>query len=229
LRNAHGFYYRRPALALGKPRGLFLIGVHAAEFLSVGIINGHQKVVMAPPLVFVKRRFAPFGSLGCFRHFRTLRLKNVPELSQGKGPKRKPQIRRFLCRIQGYRWTTLSSKIRSFEQKSMKHFKDSNVFIYVRRFAGRRKQTMIMNYSKQPPILEDLRNHSPEEIAELRVLLSVNADMRPDPRRPGFFEVTGIDRVYYIFKYPNGSKVLLLGVWDRDPVAEAVACSRTAA
>jgi len=88
---------------------------------------------------------------------------------------------------------------------------------------------MIMNFSKQPPIVEDLRNHSPEEITELRLLLGVNADMRPDPRRPGFFEVTGIDRVYYIFKYPNGSKVLLLGVWDRDPVAEAVAYSCTAA
>ena len=111
----------------------------------------------------------------------------------------------------------------------MKHFASANVFTYVRRFAGRRKETMIMNLSKQPPILEDLRNHSPEEVSELRTLLSVGADMRPDPRRPGFFEVAGIDRVYYIFKYPNGSKILLLGVWDRDPVAEMAAMSCTAA
>jgi hypothetical protein len=112
----------------------------------------------------------------------------------------------------------------------MKHFEGSYVFIYVRRFAGRRKQTMIMNMPKQPPILEDLRNHSAEEIAELRALLSVGAAMRPDPRRPEFFEVSGIDRVYYIFKYPNGSKILLLGVWDRDPAAEiAAACSSHAA
>ncbi|HEY6127702.1 MAG TPA: hypothetical protein VIW23_05910 [Candidatus Acidoferrum sp.] len=88
---------------------------------------------------------------------------------------------------------------------------------------------MIMNLQKQPPILEDLRNHSSEELAELRTLLSINAAMRPDPRRPGFFEVTGSDRVYYIFKYPNGSKILLLGVWDRDPVAEMAACSCHAA
>ena len=87
----------------------------------------------------------------------------------------------------------------------------------------------IMNISKQPPILEDLRNHSQEEIAELRVLLSIGAPSRPDPRRPGFFEISGADRVYYIFRYPNGSKVLLLGVWDRDPVAELVACSCPAA
>jgi hypothetical protein len=123
----------------------------------------------------------------------------------------------------------LTYKIPCFEQKSMKHFDSPNVFIYVRRFAGRRKQTMIMNLSKQPPILEDLRNHSSEELSELRTLLSVGAEMRPDPRRPGFFEVAGIDRVYYIFKYPNGSKILLLGVWDRDRVAEMAAMSCTAA
>src|SRR6267378_1091994 len=110
----------------------------------------------------------------------------------------------------------------------MKHFRGSNVFIYVRSFAGRRLN-MIMNMQKQPPILEDLRNHTQEELAELRVLLDGNAEMRPDPRRPGFFEVTGLDRVYYIFKYPNGSKILLLGVWDRDPVAEMAAMSCSAA
>lgn len=78
----------------------------------------------------------------------------------------------------------------------------------------------MINLQKQPPLVEDLRNHSAEEIAELRMLLSGNAEMRPDPRRPFFFEVTGTDRVYYIFKYPNGSKILLLGIWDRDAAAE---------
>src|SRR5262245_20912309 len=87
----------------------------------------------------------------------------------------------------------------------------------------------IMNISKQPPILEDLRNHSQEELSELRVLLGIGAPSRPDPRRPGFFEISGVDRVFYIFKYPNGSKVLLLGIWDRDPVAELVAYSAPAA
>lgn len=86
-----------------------------------------------------------------------------------------------------------------------------------------------MNILKQPPIVEDLRNHSAEEMAELRMLLSADAPARPDPRRPGFFEVTGLDHVFYVFKYPNGSKVLLLGVWDRDPVAELVSCSCPAA
>jgi hypothetical protein len=90
---------------------------------------------------------------------------------------------------------------------------------------------MMMNMTKQPPLVEDLRNHSQEQIAELRMLLQSGAPSRPDPRRPGFFEVEGRSNVYYVFKYPSGTKVMLLGVWEResDPVAELVACTCPAA
>ena len=89
----------------------------------------------------------------------------------------------------------------------------------------------MITITKQPPLVEDLRNHSQEQIAELRMLLQSGAPSRPDPRRPGFFEVEGPSNVYYIFRFPTGSKVLLLGVWDResDPVAELVACTCPAA
>ena len=87
----------------------------------------------------------------------------------------------------------------------------------------------MITIAKQPPLVEDLRNHSPEQVAELRVLLSAGAPTRPDPRRPGFFEVEGQSSVFYVFKYPTGVKVLLIGVWDRDPVAELVACGGAAA
>jgi hypothetical protein len=87
----------------------------------------------------------------------------------------------------------------------------------------------MMTVHKQPPLLEDLRNHSPEQIGELRLLLSAGAPSRPDPRRPGFYEVDGDSNVFYIFKYPTGTKVLLLGVWERDRVAEMAACACTAA
>ena len=82
-------------------------------------------------------------------------------------------------------------------------------------------------FTKQPPLLEDLRSHTAEQIAELRLLLTSGAPSRPDPRRPGFFELDGAENVFYIFKYPSGTKVLLLGVWERerDHVAEMVACS----
>jgi hypothetical protein len=87
----------------------------------------------------------------------------------------------------------------------------------------------MMTVHKLPPLLEDLRNHSPEQLGELRLLLSVGAPSRPDPRRPGFFEVDGDSEVFYVFKYPTGAKVLLLGVWERDRVAEMAACACTAA
>jgi len=92
-----------------------------------------------------------------------------------------------------------------------------------------RKSTKMITITKQPPLVEDLRNHSPEQVAELRVLLGAGAPTRPDPRRPGFFEVEGESSVFYVFKYPTGAKVLLIGVWDRDPVAELVTCTGAAA
>jgi hypothetical protein len=90
-----------------------------------------------------------------------------------------------------------------------------------------RKKIMSIHFTKQPPLLEDLRSHAPEQIAELRLLLSSGAPSRPDPRRPGFFELDGEENVFYIFRYPSGAKVLLLGVWERerDRVAELASCS----
>jgi hypothetical protein len=90
---------------------------------------------------------------------------------------------------------------------------------------------MMLTIAKKPPLVEDLRNHSQEQIAELRLLLDAGAPSRPDPRRPGFYEVEGLSNIYYVFKYPTGTKVLLLGVWEReiDPVATMVACSCPAA
>jgi hypothetical protein len=83
----------------------------------------------------------------------------------------------------------------------------------------------MISTTKRAPVVQDLRNHSAEQIGELRVLLEQGAPVKPDPRRPGFFEVQGLRDVFYIFKYPTGEKVMLLGVWERDPVAELVAYS----
>ena len=96
---------------------------------------------------------------------------------------------------------------------------------------SRFKERTMVNINKQPPIVEDLRSHSAEQLAELRVLLGAGITGRPDPRRPGFFELDGVSNVYYIFRYPTGHKVLLLAAWQRelDPVAEMVAYSCPAA
>jgi hypothetical protein len=89
----------------------------------------------------------------------------------------------------------------------------------------------IMNGNKKPPLIEDLRAHSPEQMVELRLLLDAGLTGRPDPRRPGFFELDGVANVYYVFRYPTGHKVLLLAAWQRevDPVAEMIAYSCPAA
>jgi hypothetical protein len=92
-----------------------------------------------------------------------------------------------------------------------------------------RRNTKMITITKQPPVVEDLRNHSQEEIAELRQLLTTGATSRPDPRRPGFYEIEGLSNTFYVFKYPTGTKVLLLGIWERDRVAELAACSCPAA
>ena len=89
----------------------------------------------------------------------------------------------------------------------------------------------VMNIPKQPPVIEDLRAHSAEQIAELRILLDAGLIGRPDARRPGFYEIDGAANVYYVFRYPTCHKVLLLAAWQRevDPVAEMVAYSCPAA
>ena len=84
---------------------------------------------------------------------------------------------------------------------------------------------------KMPPIIEDLRNHTPEQLSELRLLLNAGIAGRPDVRRPGFYEIDGAFNVYYVFRYPSGHKVLLVAAWQKevDPVAEMVACAGAAA
>jgi hypothetical protein len=63
-------------------------------------------------------------------------------------------------------------------------------------------------------VIEDLRPHKAEQLAELRILLNAGLD-RADTRRTGFFEIDGAANVYYILRYPFGHKVLLVATWDR--------------
>ena len=73
-------------------------------------------------------------------------------------------------------------------------------------------------------MIEDLRAHKAEQLAELRILLNAGLD-RADTRRPGFFEIDGAAYVYYILRYPFGYKVLLVAAWDLEgePKTEFVA------
>src|SRR5271169_1681217 len=93
------------------------------------------------------------------------------------------------------------------------------------------KEAFMISIEKRPPMVEDLRKHTPGQMAELRLLLNAGFTGRPDVRRPGFYELDGTANVYYIFRYPTGLKVLLVAAWQKeyDPVAEMVAYSCPAA
>jgi hypothetical protein len=73
-------------------------------------------------------------------------------------------------------------------------------------------------------VIEELRQHKPEDLAELRILLNAGLD-RADIRRPCFFEIDGAANVYYVLRYPFRCKVLLVAAWERegDPKTEFVA------
>jgi len=94
-----------------------------------------------------------------------------------------------------------------------------------------KEDSSMANSDKLPPIIEDLRKHTPEQLTELRWLVNAGFTGRPDVRRPGFYELDGVDHVYYVFRYPTGQKVLLLAVWRResDTASERAAYSCPAA
>jgi hypothetical protein len=73
-------------------------------------------------------------------------------------------------------------------------------------------------------VIEDLRKHTPEQLAELRLLLKAGLSERPDTRRLGFFEIDGAANVYYVLRYPFRHKVLLVAAWHRqsEPAVEFV-------
>jgi hypothetical protein len=70
LRDTRGFYDRRALLAVGKARGFFFVGVHAAKSLAVRVKHSNQPVMMLAAPVFVEGGLfvsrAAFG--GAFSH-----------------------------------------------------------------------------------------------------------------------------------------------------------------
>ena len=69
--------------------------------------------------------------------------------------------------------------------------------------------------------IEDLRNHSQEMITRLRDVLARGANIVPDPKRPGFYEVKLRGQLYFIYISPNTGKVLLIAGWNRQESLQA--------
>ncbi len=61
--------------------------------------------------------------------------------------------------------------------------------------------------------IEDLRNHPARAVNELRDLLSSGANLLPDPKRAGFYELHDESTVYYIHISPVTGKIILLATW----------------
>ncbi len=65
----------------------------------------------------------------------------------------------------------------------------------------------------QAPEIEDLMRHPAGMVDDLRENLSDCAQMIPDPKRAGFYEVRGHQLTYYICVLPGSGKVFLLAAW----------------
>lgn len=61
--------------------------------------------------------------------------------------------------------------------------------------------------------IEDLRNHPARAVNVLRDLLSSGANLLPDPKRAGFYELHGESTAYYIHISPVTGKIILLATW----------------
>jgi hypothetical protein len=64
-------------------------------------------------------------------------------------------------------------------------------------------------------VVKDLRNHSPETLESLRGLLASGTGVRPDLKRPDFYELEGDTCVFYVYVSPVDGSVTLLATWPR--------------
>lgn len=74
---------------------------------------------------------------------------------------------------------------------------------------------MVMALERELQI-EDLRNHPAQTVNMLRDLLLSGAQVTPDPKRIGFYELEHGATVYYIHVSPVSGKILLLATWPSE-------------
>jgi hypothetical protein len=61
--------------------------------------------------------------------------------------------------------------------------------------------------------IDDAGAHGAEVISELRTLLARGVRAKPDPRRPGIYDVYDGRRVFFIYISPASGNVTLLATW----------------
>ena len=72
--------------------------------------------------------------------------------------------------------------------------------------------------------IEDLWNHTPENVMQLQRLLASGVPASADSHRRDFYEIEHEHQVFYIHICPNG-KVLLLAIWPKGTVQAHVQCA----
>lgn len=77
--------------------------------------------------------------------------------------------------------------------------------------------------------IEDLRNHSTEQMAALRGLLAAGALAQPDTHRADFFEVSDAATTFYIYVSPVNGRILLVAAWPKENGARTNGSGRAAA
>lgn len=78
---------------------------------------------------------------------------------------------------------------------------------------------MVMSPERDMQI-EDLQDHPEELVISLRNLLARGANVTPDPKRLGYYEVQSGARVYYINISPKTGRILLLATWPNQDETE---------
>lgn len=68
----------------------------------------------------------------------------------------------------------------------------------------------------------DLGSHSQESIDHLRQLLAGEGTVRPDKRRPGFFDVVSGSETFFIHLSPVTGNILLLAAWKNYGNGDAI-------
>ena len=74
---------------------------------------------------------------------------------------------------------------------------------------------MILQLSGERKI-EDVLGHEPEIVTELRKLLARGVYAKPDPCRPGVYDVNDGGRVFFIYVSPASGNVTLLATWRQE-------------
>jgi hypothetical protein len=72
--------------------------------------------------------------------------------------------------------------------------------------------------------IKDVRHHSPETLETLRGLLASGTSVRPDSKRPHFFELEGDTCVFYVYVSPVDGSVALLATWPRSQEEAQARC-----